>query len=69
MGKKKYNLWFSKKQRAKIRENEGFGKTVFGILEDGSIVKYTEAIPVGSDETCNWDDAKCLGVGDYHHSE
>jgi len=69
MAEEKFKLWFSQKQKANRKRNEPDRKTVFGILEDGSIVEYTEATAIGSDSSCNWDDAKLLGIGDYHHSE
>ena len=71
MAKKKHKLWFSQKQKDSrtSERNSPDRKTPFGILEDGSIVEYTEATAVGSDSSCDWDDAKLLGIGNYHHSE
>ncbi len=63
MTKKKWGLWFSRKQRDEAEEK------TFGELKDGRIVEYTEAILSGKNPDSRWDDYVFLGEGDYHHSE
>jgi len=63
---KEYNLWFSEKQK-KWYEKTGRDK-IFGLLESGEVVEYTEAVSVQEEPISLWDDLKYLGVGRYHHS-
>ena len=65
MSKPKYNLWFSQKQK----DDFSGEKPVFGKLKaDGSIVEYTEMRRVEDDHS-KWNDAECLGVGEFDHRE
>ncbi len=66
---KKFKLWFSQKQKDFFEREIPKRKITFGILEDGRIVEYTEAILIESDYSSNWDDAQFLGIGRFHHLE
>lgn len=63
---KKYNLWYSEQ---KLDRDTDFGDpSTFGKLEEsGEIVEYNEMIEVGS--SSSWPGAKCLGVGEHHHTD
>jgi len=71
----KMRLYYSEKQKAigrnmPLMRSDGtlfYTSDCFGLLNDGRIVEYTEAIS-GRKGTCNWDDAVFLGWGTWDHN-
>jgi len=61
----KYKLWFSQKQKRVDQEDPSPKGQIFGLLENGKVIEYTEAISIDSDQRPIWDDAVLLGVGDF----
>lgn len=67
MEKQIYKLFYSKKQEemCKLLDELKY-KKIYGILESGEIVQYTEMMPKGHS---NWNDAVFLGYGYFHKLE
>ena len=62
-------FWYSQKQREVI-DSFGHPHRNFAQLSNGEIVRYTEwKSGKHINEPCNWDDAKLLGEGTYHHTD
>ena len=62
----KYHLYYSRQQQEQANTLDNDSCRVFGKLENGKIVEYTEATLT---KHSNWEDAVYLGVGYFHHVE
>jgi len=61
----RHNLWFSEMDRRR-RDRERL-PVLFGKLENGDVVEYTEMTITGIKP--NNSDAELLGIGEYHHTQ
>ena len=65
MTDEKYDLWYSPTQQRHMLDRGA--DVLFGQLENGQIVEYTQAVKVGNPLTNIFDDSAYLGRGMFHH--
>jgi hypothetical protein len=66
----KQRYWYSVKQKASLMMAYGWRyHAMFARISNGRVVEYTMTALVGQTAPQEWDDAVCLGEGQFDHFE